>query len=93
MGSRPRRDNNRYTTSSTREPSNIEETSAIRQLKIKSATLQNTSNLTNGTLKESQEDPLILHLVEHGRQFCRKNQYHNKKGIQNSKWLLIRRKW
>ena len=29
-------------------------------------------NLTNGTLKESQEDPLFLHWVEHGRQFVEK---------------------
>ena len=29
-------------------------------------------NLTNGTLKERQEDPLFFHCVEQGKRFCRK---------------------
>ena len=35
-------------------------------------------NLTNDTLKESQEDPYSLHWVEYGKQFVEKNQYDNK---------------
>jgi len=40
-------------------------------------------NLKNITLKESQEDPLFLHWVEHGRRFCRKNILIIQKAVQN----------
>jgi len=41
-------------------------------------------NLTNGTLKERQEDPLFFHCMEHGNQSCRK-----KVNIITKKGLLL----